>query len=141
MLAVIERCLPGLTRREWGALAELAARRAGLDAEDVDTLRTSLHDARRAKDRRPGRPGFRPGDPVRMRDEDGGVMTVDVYRGNVLPKEVEVIWATAEGVRHVQTIPADLLEFATQEHGTGHHDRSAPRSPRARPGRRISDGC
>jgi hypothetical protein len=42
MLTVVERCLPRLTRREWGAIA--AARRAGLPEPDISSLRRHLED-------------------------------------------------------------------------------------------------
>lgn len=44
MLATIERILPGLGRRDWGAIAIEAARRAGLDDPDIRELRGHLED-------------------------------------------------------------------------------------------------
>lgn len=44
MLAAIEQVLPGLRRREWGALAIAAARQAGLEEPDLRELRGHLDD-------------------------------------------------------------------------------------------------
>jgi len=44
MLAAVDRALPRLTRREWGALAIAAAERAGLEPPDLDSLRVYLRD-------------------------------------------------------------------------------------------------
>lgn len=52
MLAAIERSFPGLTRREWGALAVAAARRAGLEKPDLDSLRVNLRNQFAIDDRR-----------------------------------------------------------------------------------------
>lgn len=91
MMAVIDRALPGLRERQWGALAIEAARRAGLDRTDVESLRRSLEDAwasahtERAAARRARQPRFRPGQPVRLRDGDGTIMTVERYYGRLVP--------------------------------------------------------
>jgi hypothetical protein len=42
MTTLIEHCLPGITRREWGAIA--AARRAGLPEPGISSLRRHLED-------------------------------------------------------------------------------------------------
>jgi hypothetical protein len=61
MLAAVDRAVPALTRREWGAVAVAAARRAGLDGPDLDSLRVNLRnqfaiDRRAAAEHRPRRP-------------------------------------------------------------------------------------
>lgn len=43
-LDLIERCMPNLNRRDWGAIAVAAARRAGLEDPDVRELRRHLED-------------------------------------------------------------------------------------------------
>lgn len=55
MLAAIGRLLPGLTRREWGALAIAAARRAGLEGADVRELSDHLEDQWEIDGERPSR--------------------------------------------------------------------------------------
>lgn len=44
MLVAVEQALPRLTRREWGAIALAAARRAGLEEPDLASLRVHLRD-------------------------------------------------------------------------------------------------
>ncbi|HEX8112128.1 MAG TPA: hypothetical protein VF516_30555 [Kofleriaceae bacterium] len=78
MLTAIKVALPGLTAREWGAIAIEASRKAGLCEPDVSSLRTNLQNE----------------------------------------------WA-----------------IATAEHGDRHHDRTAPRTPRATAQRGTSGGC
>lgn len=43
-LDLIERCMPKLSHRDWGAIAVAAARRAGLEDPDVRELRRHLED-------------------------------------------------------------------------------------------------
>ncbi len=44
MIEAIERFLPGITRRQWGAIAVAAARRAQLPEAGVQALRRALED-------------------------------------------------------------------------------------------------
>lgn len=131
LIAKLAHLAPGMTRREWADVALDAARRAGLDAEDLETLRTSLHDAQRAERgqrRRSIRSKFRVGDPVRYRDDpDSPIATVEEYRPNLVPREVDILWATAAGLQYTRTVPADLLEIAPEERAVSRGRRRARR--------------
>lgn len=69
MLAAVERALPALTPREWGALAVAAAERAGLEEPDLDSLRVYLRD-QFAIDDADGRMATPPA-PARLRPRGG----------------------------------------------------------------------
>lgn len=127
MRAAIARALPRLTAREWSVIAEIAMRGAGLDAEDIETLHTSLQDLRRLRAPRSSRTKFRPGDPVVMYDDEGegGVMIVEEYRPVLVPKEVDVLWATTAGHQIVRTMPADMIKLAPEATKYGRSRRSS----------------
>lgn len=90
------------TRRAWGAVAIAAAKRAGLEGPDVDSLRVNLEDQWRIDEGE----RLKRGDVVRLpAAAGGGTAVVEACRYDVIP--VQVVVSARGGKR--QTIPADLV--------------------------------